>query len=104
MMTLLGQHGQRQDYRKGCELIRLAAEHADENAPQGAYVYGMLIARELPGIDVPEGYLPNDLTLAREMILKAAFLGFSVSWRGLPQSHLLTICLLACSTQNGNCI
>jgi hypothetical protein len=80
MMTLLGQHGQRQDYARGCELIRIAAENADENAPQGAYVYGMLIARELPGVDVPEGYLPVDIQLAREMIEKAAFLGFSVCW------------------------
>ena len=37
-MTLLGQHGQKQDYELGSRLIRLAAETADENAPQGAYV------------------------------------------------------------------
>ncbi len=38
MMTLLGQHGQRQDYVRGVQLIRFAAQTADENAPQGAYV------------------------------------------------------------------
>ena len=38
MMTLLGQHGQQQDYARGLQLIRQAAETADENAPQGAYV------------------------------------------------------------------
>lgn len=38
MMILLGQHGQRQDYEKGLEYIRLAAQTCDENAPQGAYV------------------------------------------------------------------
>ena len=38
MMTLLGQHGQPQDYRRGVELIKLSADTADENAPQGAYV------------------------------------------------------------------
>jgi TPR repeat protein len=38
MMILLGQHGQRQDYDKGLEYIRLAAQTCDENAPQGAYV------------------------------------------------------------------
>lgn len=37
-MILLGQHGQRQDYGKGLEYIRLAAQTCDENAPQGAYV------------------------------------------------------------------
>jgi len=39
MMTLLGQHGQKQDYARGVHLIRLAADSADENAPQGAYVW-----------------------------------------------------------------
>lgn len=38
MMTLLGQHGQKQDYARGVTLIRQAANTADENAPQGAYV------------------------------------------------------------------
>ena len=38
MMTLLGQHGQKQDFHRGIELIRFSAEVADENAPQGAYV------------------------------------------------------------------
>ena len=38
MMTLLGEHGQRLDYARGMELIKFAAETADENAPQGAYV------------------------------------------------------------------
>lgn len=37
-MILLGQHGQRQDYRRGLEYIRLAAQSCDQNAPQGAYV------------------------------------------------------------------
>ncbi|KKK15655.1 putative chitin synthase activator (Chs3), partial [Aspergillus rambellii] len=37
MMILLGQHGQRQDYRTGLEYISLAAQSCDENAPQGAY-------------------------------------------------------------------
>lgn len=39
-MTLLGQHGQPLDYEKGIQLIKVAAETADENAPQGAYVRG----------------------------------------------------------------
>merc|ERR1711881_773908 len=44
MMTLMGQMGQAQDYAKGVQMLRIAAEHADENAPQGAYVLGMLQA------------------------------------------------------------
>jgi hypothetical protein len=38
MMTLMGQMGQQQDYVKGIQMLQAAAEHADENAPQGAYV------------------------------------------------------------------
>jgi TPR repeat protein len=38
MMTLMGQMGQQQDYTKGIQMLQLAAENADENAPQGAYV------------------------------------------------------------------
>lgn len=39
MMTLLGQHGQPLDYERGIHLIKSAADTADENAPQGAYVH-----------------------------------------------------------------
>ncbi|CAO1602744.1 hypothetical protein XANCAGTX0491_006345 [Xanthoria calcicola] len=77
MMTLLGQHGQQLDYIRGVDLIRKAAETADENAPQGAYVFGMLQARELKQISVPDPVLPMDLVAARLHIEKAAYLGFA---------------------------
>lgn len=38
MMTLMGQNGEKQDPAKGIQMLRIAAERADENAPQGAYV------------------------------------------------------------------
>ncbi|KAL7268856.1 hypothetical protein RUND412_008502 [Rhizina undulata] len=94
MMTLLGQHGQKQDYAKGVHLIHLAAEAADENAPQGAYVYGMLLARELPGIEVPDIFLPLDIKLAKEMIEKAAFLGFARAQ--LKMGTAYELCQLGC--------
>jgi TPR repeat protein len=77
MMTLRGQHGQQQDYAKAVDLIRRSADSADENAAQGAYVYGMLLARQLPQIDLPEGYLPRDDVQARVNIEKAAYLKFA---------------------------
>ena len=77
MMHLLGQHGKALDFARGIQLLKLAADSADENAPQGAYVYGMLQAQELPQVDVPEQYLPFDLTAARYHIEKAAYLGFA---------------------------
>ncbi|KXL49867.1 hypothetical protein M433DRAFT_424196 [Acidomyces richmondensis BFW] len=77
MMTLRGQHGQPQDFARGIELIRKSAQAADENAAQGAYVYGMLLARQLPQIEIPDGYLPLDERQARIYIEKAAYLKFA---------------------------
>ena len=94
MMTLLGQHGMTQNYQHGIELIRLAADTADENAPQGAYVYGMLLARELPNISVPEEYLPYDLVDAKLFIEKAAYLGFAKAQLKMAQAYEL--CQLGC--------
>ncbi|RMZ91923.1 hypothetical protein DV736_g823, partial [Chaetothyriales sp. CBS 134916] len=77
MMTLLGQHGQQQDFERGVRMIAYSAATADENAPQGAYVYGMLQAGELAQIKVPEEFVPQNLASAKMNIEKAAYLGFS---------------------------
>jgi TPR repeat protein len=94
MMTLLGQHGQQQDFARGIQLIRQAALTADENAPQGAYVLGMLQARELPQINVPEIYLPYDEKSARQNIEKAAYLGFAKAQ--LKMGSAYELCSLGC--------
>lgn len=94
MMTLLGQHGQQQDFARGVNLIRQAATTADENAPQGAYVLGMLQARELPQISVPEVYLPFDERAARQNIEKAAYLGFAKAQ--LKMGSAYELCSLGC--------
>lgn len=94
MMTLLGQHGMPQDYHHGIELIRFSADTADENAPQGAYVYGMLLAGELPNITVPEQFLPFDLNGAKLYIEKAAYLGFAKAQLKMGQAYEL--CQLGC--------
>ena len=77
MMALLGQHSQPQDFAKGIRMISYAAETADENAPQGAYVYGMLQARELPQVSVPDQFLSSNISGARYNLEKAAYLGFA---------------------------
>ncbi|KAF3912848.1 hypothetical protein AA313_de0203955 [Arthrobotrys entomopaga] len=94
MMTLLGQHGQTQDYGRGVYLVRQAAETADENAPQGAYVYGLMLARDLPGLSIPEIYLGLDIDMAKIMIEKAAFLGFAKAQVKMAQAYEL--CQLGC--------
>jgi TPR repeat protein len=94
MMTLLGQHGQAQDFARGVHLIRQAAATADENAPQGAYVLGMLQARELPQINVPEMYLAYDEKAAKQNIEKAAYLGFAKAQ--LKMGSAYELCSLGC--------
>lgn len=94
MMYLLGQHGRPLDQQRGVQLIRFAAETADENAPQGAYVFGMLQARELPQVDVPENVLPFDLGAARFNIEKAAYLGFAKAQTKMGAAYEL--CQLGC--------
>lgn len=93
MMTLRGQHGQAQDWQRGVDLIRQSAETADENAAQGAYVYGMLLARELPQLDVPPAILPPDEAKAKLFIEKAAFLKFAKAQLKMGASYELgTMC------------
>jgi TPR repeat protein len=94
MMALLGQHGMPQDPQRGIDLILKAAETADENAPQGSYVYGMLLARELDRVSVPEQLLPYDLNEAKMFIEKAAYLGFAKAQLKMAQAYEL--CQLGC--------
>jgi hypothetical protein len=57
----------------------------------------MLLARELPGIEIPDLFLPLDIRQAREMIEKAAFLGFAVR-STTPINGLPTDSHAACAT------
>jgi len=94
MMTLLGQHGQPLDYNKGIKLVSYSAQTADENAPQGAYVYGMLLAHELPQISLPEQLLPLNISAARFNIEHAAYLGFAKAQTKMGAAYEL--CQLGC--------
>ncbi|KAI1371925.1 hypothetical protein F4677DRAFT_280783 [Hypoxylon crocopeplum] len=94
MVNLLGQRGQPKDIPKGLDLIHSAADTADEDAPQGAFVYGMLIARDLPDVNVPDGVLPYDVGVARQYIEKAAYLGFAKAQLKMGQAYEL--CQLSC--------
>ncbi|KAI0382578.1 hypothetical protein F5Y04DRAFT_279869 [Hypomontagnella monticulosa] len=94
MINLLGQRGQQKDIAKGLDLIHSAADTADEDAPQGAFVYGMLIARDLPDVVIPEGVLPYDVGVARQYIEKAAYLGFAKAQLKMGQAYEL--CQLGC--------
>lgn len=94
MMSLLGQHGQPKDFQRGLQLINEAADTADEDAPQGAYVFGLLLSRELPEISIPDAFLPVDLALAKMYLEKAAYLGFAKAQLKMGQAYEL--CQLGC--------
>ncbi|KAI2634580.1 hypothetical protein GGS21DRAFT_490647 [Xylaria nigripes] len=94
MINLLGQRGTPKNVAKGLELIRQAADTADEDAPQGAFVYGMLVGRDLPDVVIPEGLLSYDVTVARQYIEKAAYLGFAKAQLKMGQAYEL--CQLGC--------
>ncbi|KAG6016959.1 hypothetical protein E4U43_002654 [Claviceps pusilla] len=94
MMSLLGQHGEPKDYVRGLERIRSAADCSDEDAPQGAYVYGMLVDRDLPDITIPDGLLAYNLDTAKMHVEKAAYLGFAKAQLKMGQAYEL--CQLGC--------
>ncbi|KAI1332207.1 hypothetical protein F5Y16DRAFT_357136 [Xylariaceae sp. FL0255] len=94
MINLLGQRGIPKDIARGLDLIHQAADTADEDAPQGAFVYGMLIARDLPDVTIPDGVLSYDVTVARQYIEKAAYLGFAKAQLKMGQAYEL--CQLGC--------
>ncbi|KAI1090561.1 hypothetical protein F5B19DRAFT_317752 [Rostrohypoxylon terebratum] len=94
MINLLGQRGQPKDIARGLDLIHSAADTADEDAPQGAFVYGMLIARDLPDVVVPDKVLTYDVSVARQYIEKAAYLGFAKAQLKMGQAYEL--CQLGC--------
>lgn len=94
MMSLLGQLGEAKDYQTGLDRIRAAADNADEDSPQGAFVYGMLIGRELPDIYIPDSMLPNSPQTSMMYIEKAAYLGFAKAQHKMGQAYEL--CQLGC--------
>ncbi|PHH86788.1 hypothetical protein CDD83_9753 [Cordyceps sp. RAO-2017] len=94
MMSLLGQYGESKDFPRGLERIQAAADSADEDAPQGSYVYGMLVGRDLPDIAIPDGLLPFNLETAKMYVEKAAYLGFSKAQLKMGQAYEL--CQLGC--------
>lgn len=97
MMSLLGQHGEHKDFATGLKRIQAAADSADEDAPQGAFVYGMLMARDLPDIQLPEILLKQDLQTARLYIEKSAYLGFAKAQ--LKMGQAFELCQLGCEFQ-----
>ena len=77
MLNLCGQKGFAVNIPEGIRLLSQSAVKADIDAPQGAYVFALLLAGEFNGASVPESILPRDERGARRMLEKASSLGFS---------------------------
>jgi len=76
MIKLLGQKGYAVNIPEAIKYLFQSAGKADLDAPQGAYVFALLLAGEFPAVTVPETYLPRDERAARRMLEKASQLGF----------------------------
>ena len=94
MMSLLGQLGEAKDYQIGLDRIKAAADSSDEDSPQGAFVYGMLLGRELPDIYIPDSMLPNNPQTAMVYVEKSAYLGFAKAQHKMGQAFEL--CQFGC--------
>lgn len=94
MMSLLGQLGEPKEYQRGLDRIKAAADSADEDSPQGAFVYGMLIGRELPDIYIPDAILPQNSATAMVYVEKSAYLGFAKAQHKMGQAYEL--CQFGC--------
>ncbi|CAG8734780.1 16949_t:CDS:2, partial [Cetraspora pellucida] len=75
LIFMLGEFKQTVDFRQALIYLKQAASKADEDCPDGAYVYGMILAKEWDRTVVPDELVAPDDHEARELILRAANLG-----------------------------
>lgn len=87
MMKLLGQKGYPANIPEGVRLLYQSAGKADLDAPQGAFVFALLLAGEFNGVTVSEQILPRDERAARRMLEKAASLGFCHAQQKLGSAY-----------------
>ncbi|KAG0140857.1 hypothetical protein CROQUDRAFT_83886 [Cronartium quercuum f. sp. fusiforme G11] len=80
MSYFLGQLQLPGDVVKAVAHLKTAADLADEDTPQPAYIYGMLLAGEFESLPtIPADVLQPNPVEARQQIEKAAYLGFAAA-------------------------
>lgn len=87
MMKLFGQKGSQVNLPDAVKFLHQSAVKADLDAPQGAYVFALLLAGEFANVTVPESILPRDERGARRMLEKSASLGFSHAQQKLGNAY-----------------
>ena len=87
MLRLLGQKGYTANLSEAINYLSQSAARADLDAPQGPYVFGLLLADEFRGVSVPESILPHNFLEAHKMLEKACSLRFSHAMRILRNAY-----------------
>ena len=77
MLRFLAQKGFAVSYPDAVKLLHQSAGTAELDAPQGAYVFALLLAGEFNGVNIPENILPRNERLGKRMLGRASSLGFS---------------------------
>lgn len=76
LIYLLGDLKTETDYNQALIYLKSAATKANEECPNGAYVYGMILAREWDKAEIPDQVVAPDDHEAKEYIQRAANLGY----------------------------
>ncbi|CAG8523102.1 853_t:CDS:2 [Funneliformis mosseae] len=76
LIYLLGDLKTETDYNQALIYLKSAATKANEDCPNGAYVYGMILAREWDKAEIPDQVVAPDDHEAKEYIQRAANLGY----------------------------
>ena len=87
MLHLCGQKGFPSNIPEGIKFLHQSATKADLDAPQGAYVFALLLAGEFTAVRVAESVLPRDEQAALNMLEKASVLGFSQAQQKLGNAY-----------------
>lgn len=86
MLMLLGQHGYSVDEQKAISCIHLSALSADSDAPQGAFVWALMLAGEAT-FKLTPGAVKRNVEESVVFFEKAAYLGFSPAQVRLGKAH-----------------
>ncbi|KAG9304275.1 hypothetical protein G9A89_019837 [Geosiphon pyriformis] len=76
LIYMLGEMKQEVNYKQALIYLKQAANKANEDCPEGAFVYGMILAKEYEQAHVPDELVVPDQHEAKELIQKAANLGY----------------------------
>lgn len=87
MAYMLGELKQDRNFQQGLIYLKRAASFADEDSPESAYTYGLILAREFNKVIIPDDLVHPYEKEAGEYIRKAANLGYSPALLRMGRCH-----------------